>query len=96
MILFAPASKKYVMGGPASGLVCVSVNRLTLYLRSYMLDFDTQPGKGTLTTLEAPVAPRRRHSRLGASTLDMFVHDDDGSRSFEMEMRDTEDEQIKV
>jgi len=82
MILFAPASKKYVMGGPASGLVCVSVNRLTLYLRSYMLDFDPGPGERTLTTFDASVAPRRRGSWLDARNLERFGGY--GSSSFEI------------
>jgi len=68
MLVFAPPedASKQVIGGPALGLVCVSVNRLTLHLRSFDSDLDSR-------RTMAPRSERRqrRNSWLGASTLDV-------------------------
>jgi len=66
MLIFAPVGSKYVMGGPALGLVCVSVNRLTLHLRGFNTDFDSQR---TMAPFSAK--RQRRNSWLGTSTLDV-------------------------
>jgi len=92
MLIFAPASSKFLMGAPSLAIACVSVNRLTLHLRSYTLDSDSGPAKRTLTTFDATAAPKRqrRSSWLGASTLG--AHDtqleSDGGGSSSLEMRD--------
>jgi len=93
MLIFAPAINKYVMAGPALGLACVSVNRLTLHLRSYTSDYDSGPAERTLSSFAAVAAPKRRPRRnswLGTSTLefhDMYLDTEDGGAS-SLEMRD--------
>jgi len=94
MLIFAPAGSKYLMGGPVSGIACVSVNRLTLHLRSYSSDSEPGPSKRSEALPTFATVPnrqrRRRNSWLGASTfegLDTLVDLDEGSSS-SVEMRD--------
>lgn len=55
-------------------MVCVSVNRLTLHLRSYGIDSGDLPGETERTVgPNAGSMRRRRSSWLGISTLE--VHD---------------------
>jgi len=93
MLVFAPPSSTYVLGGPALGLTCIAVNRLTLHLRSYIVDVNTFSGDSgrTMEPFEG-FNPnlRRRNSWLGASTLDIHEsqHDtimsSDGGSTLEM------------
>jgi len=75
MLIFAPPGFKYVMAGPALALACVSVNRYTLYLRSYVVGLPAISGnsESTIGPFDAPGRRRRDSSWLGASTFD--VHD---------------------
>lgn len=72
-------------------LVCVSVNRLTLHLRSYSSESDFGDVKRSLTPFSAK--RQRRNSWLGASTLevvnDSVASTDSDSGSSAFEMRDT-------
>ncbi|KLO05500.1 hypothetical protein SCHPADRAFT_724131 [Schizopora paradoxa] len=72
MLLFAPAGSKQVMGGPALGFVCISINRLTLHLRSYSheMDYGDVEMSKSLAFGTKRLA-RDRSSWLGASTLDV-------------------------
>jgi len=85
MLIFAPDASKNVMGGPSLGLVCVSVNRLTLHLRSY----NTKPESGYTDAIMRPSTTklRRRSSWLGASTLQVMDMSSDGGFST-LEMHD--------
>ncbi|KLO10603.1 hypothetical protein SCHPADRAFT_892243 [Schizopora paradoxa] len=84
MLIFAPPSLKSAMGG----LVCVSVNRLTLHLRSYSDKTEFGDGQRSITSFSAK--RQRRNSWLGASTLEVVndsvtsVDSDDGTSSFEL------------
>jgi len=81
MLLFAPVGSKYIIGGPALGLVCISVNRLTLHLRTYAVD--SLPHDAGRTTNSR----RRRRSWLGASSLDVddtIMSSDGGRDTLEM------------
>jgi len=79
MLVFAPPESKYIMGGPALGLVCVSVNRLTLHLRSYNSDTDSER---TMAPFVAKL--RRQNSWLGASTLEVSRASGGGLSNLEM------------
>ncbi|KLO06845.1 hypothetical protein SCHPADRAFT_676768 [Schizopora paradoxa] len=78
MLIFAPASVKQIMGGPALLFACVAVNRFTLHLKSYSPEVDSE-SDGKSETLSIAFAhdrssgprARRRNSWLGASTLEM-------------------------
>jgi len=75
MQVFAPAGSKFVMAGPTVGMACVSVNRLTLHLRSYTSDSDTGRTEQTLTPIIMNGPARRRQRRdswMGVSTLEAF------------------------
>ncbi len=66
-------------------LVCVSVNRLTLHLRTYAVDSNTLPHDAGRTTNSR----RRRSSWLGASTLDVddtIMSSDGGRDMYTLEM----------
>jgi len=72
MLLFAPASSKQIMGAPALVFVCVSVNRLTLHLRSYTSDSDSgRVGSERALSLAFAAKRQRRNSWLGTSTFEV-------------------------
>jgi len=72
MLIFAPAEFKYVMAGPALALACVSVNRHTLHLRSYIVGSPTISGhiESTIAPFNSP-GRLRQNSWLGVSTFEM-------------------------
>jgi len=82
MLLFGPASSKAIMGGPTLGLVCVSVNRLTLQLRSYSSDSNARHiGSPRVLSLAFGAKRQRRNSWLGASTLEVPDASSDGGQN---------------
>jgi len=81
MMVFLPATSKLIMSGPATSFGCVSVNRLTLHLRSYSSNADCSgETEGVITPFIAK--RQRRSSWLGASTLEM--PDGDGRNILEL------------
>jgi len=80
LLIFAQPGNKLLMAGPAIAVGCVSVNRLTLHLRSYT----SIPEPGSTAQVITPfiVKRQRRNSWLGVSTFE--IPDGDGQNIYEM------------
>lgn len=82
VLRWCPPLRNYFM---LSRFVCISINRLTLHLRSYTHDSDSyedaEPSKSLAFVAKRP----RRSSWLGASTLDVRdIPNEDETDTFEM------------
>ncbi|KLO09582.1 hypothetical protein SCHPADRAFT_1000154 [Schizopora paradoxa] len=77
LLMFASPSYKNIISSIAAGLACISVNRLTLHLRSYSMSdsHDTDSDDGEIKFVQPSASTRRTSSRrrswLGASTLEI-------------------------
>jgi len=69
MLIFAPPGNRLLMSGPSIAFGCLSVNRLTLHLRSYSSVSD--PGDPDRVITPFIAKRQRRNSWLGTSTLEM-------------------------
>jgi len=80
MLIFAQPGNKLFFAGPAIALGCVSVNRLTLHLRSYASSPDSDDTARVITPFIAK--RQRRSSWLGVSTFE--ISDGGGQNIYEM------------